>query len=91
MNLLWTERGWQDYVHWQAHDREILTKINVLLKDVTRSPYRGLGKPEPLRFEFAAGWWSRRITQADRLVYRVVGTGADQRIEIAQCRAHYAD
>jgi toxin YoeB len=90
VKLLWTERGWEDYVHWQTHDREVLAKINMILRDVARSPYRGLGKPEPLRFELA-GWWSRRITQADRLVYRVVGRGDEQRIEVAQCRAHYND
>jgi toxin YoeB len=66
----------------------MLAKINELIRDVRRSPFKGLGKPEPLKGELA-GWWSRRITREHRLVYRAAGTGEDQRIEIASCRLHY--
>jgi toxin YoeB len=83
-----TSIGWQDYQHWVQADLKILGKINALIGDIRRSPFKGLGKPEPLR-EDRAGWWSRRITQEHRLVYRVTGAGDDQRLEIAQCRFHY--
>ncbi len=88
MKLLWTVEAWEDYVHWQADDPAIAAKINTLLKDVRRSPFQGLGKPEPLKGNLA-GWWSRRISGEHRLVYRVAGAGEGQRIEIAQCRYHY--
>lgn len=88
MNLLWTEEGWEDYLHWQRQDRKILGAINDLISDIQRSPFKGLGKPEPLKHALQ-GWWSRRINAEDRLVYRVVGKDDGQRIEIAQCRSHY--
>lgn len=88
MKLLWTAEAWEDDLFWQAGDRAIADKINDLIKDARRSPFTGLGKPEPLR-GVLKGWWSRRITGEHRMVYRVVGTGADQRIEIAACRYHY--
>jgi toxin YoeB len=88
MKLLWSRHAWQDYVLWQAEDKDIVDKINALVKEIQRTPFAGLGKPEPLR-EHLSGWWSRRITGAHRLVYRVEGKGADQRVEILQCRFHY--
>ena len=88
MKLLWTEQAWEDYRHWQEHDPALLAKLNALIKDIGRSPFSGLGKPEPLRGALA-GWWSRRITGEHRLVYRVTGQSEEQRIEIAQCRYHY--
>lgn len=88
MRVSFTPDGWRDYQHWADADSKMLRKINVLIEDVRRSPFRGLGKPEPLREE-RAGWWSRRITDEHRLVYRVTGSGADQRIEVAKCRFHY--
>lgn len=88
MNLLWTEAAWNDYLFWQDSDRAVLAKINELLRDVMRSPFNGLGKPEPLK-ENLRGWWSRRITGEHRLVYRVVGSATAQQIEIVQCRYHY--
>jgi toxin YoeB len=88
VKLLWTAEAWEDYLHWQANDPTIMAKINDLLRDVRRSPFKGLGKPEPLR-GVLSGWWSRRITGEHRLVYRVAGTGADQRVELAACRYHY--
>lgn len=88
MRLIWMDRAWQDYLHWQAQDRDILAKLNALIKDASRPPFSGLGKPEPLGGNLK-GWWSRRITAEHRLVYRVGGQGADQHLEIAQCRWHY--
>ncbi|MBU6166421.1 MAG: Txe/YoeB family addiction module toxin [Alphaproteobacteria bacterium] len=88
MNLQFTAAAWDDYRHWQAHDKDMIARINALLSDTMRDPFRGIGKPEPLRGELS-GWWSRRITSEHRLVYRCVGTGKDQRIEVAQCRDHY--
>jgi toxin YoeB len=88
MKLLWTEDAWEDYVLWQKSDPKILQAINDLIKDVRRDPFRGLGKPEPLKHALA-GWWSRRITGEHRLVYRVYGKGPNQVIEIIQCRYHY--
>lgn len=88
MNLLWTEEAWEDYRSWQETDRAVLAKINALLKDIRRTPFAGLGKPEPLKANLK-GWWSRRITGEHRLVYRVIGSETDQRIEIALCRYHY--
>ena len=89
MNVVWTPLAWEDYVEWQKESDEVTSKINELIKDVRRNPFSGIGKPEPLKGEFA-GWWSRRITGEHRLVYRVEGKkGADQRLIIAQCRYHY--
>jgi toxin YoeB len=81
--------AWAAYQHWAEADRDIVMRLNALIGDARRQPFRGLGKPEPLRGEFS-GWWSRRITGEHRLVYRIAGApGEDQRIEIAQCRYHY--
>jgi toxin YoeB len=88
VKLLWHDRGWEDYQYWADTDRKILKRINSLLKECQRHPFEGTGKPEPLKGDFK-GWWSRRITSEDRLVYRVQGQGDDQRLEIAQCRFHY--
>jgi toxin YoeB len=89
VRLIFSEDSWNDYLHWLRTDRDVLEKINRLIEEIRRSPFTGPGKPEPLKNELA-GWWSRRITGEHRLVYRVAGQrGADQRIEIAQCRHHY--
>jgi toxin YoeB len=88
MRLLWTEAAWEDYLHWQRSDAKVLALINDLIKDIRREPFKGLGKPEPLKHNLA-GWWSRRITGEHRLVYRVAGKGDLQQIEIVQCRYHY--
>jgi len=79
-----SEQGWEDYVYWQTKDKKTLKRINSLLNDIARSSYKGIGKPEPLKHNLS-GWWSRRINEEDRLVYRVEG----DTIEIAQCRGHY--
>jgi toxin YoeB len=88
MRLVWSENAWDDYLHWQKSDQKILEWINNLIKDIRRDPFKGLGKPEPLKHALQ-GWWSRRITQEDRLVYRVSGTEPNKYLEIVQCRYHY--
>ena len=88
MKILWTEKAWEDYLHWRQNDPDTLKKINGLIADIQRNPFRGLGKPEALKFALA-GWWSRRITQEHRLVYRVSGKPGERVLEIAQCRYHY--
>ena len=84
MKLLWDERAWSDYLSWQDSDKKTLRKVNALLKDIQRSPYDGIGKPEPLK-ENLSGWWSRRIDSANRIVYRE----KDGVIVIASCKGHY--
>jgi toxin YoeB len=79
---------WDDYLRWDAIDSDITAKINELIKDIRRNPFRGIGKPEPLKGEFA-GWWSRRITGEHRLVYCISGSGKDQQLVILSCRNHY--
>lgn len=88
MRVSFTPQAWEDYANWIATEAKIAGNINSLIEDIRRSPFKGLGKPEPLRND-RAGWWSRRITDEHRLVYRVAGTGDDQRVEITQCRQHY--
>ena len=88
MKVIFASHAWEDYLFWAAQDRNGLARINDLIEDCRRRPFAGLGKPEPLKGDLR-GWWSRRITVADRLVYRVSGSPPDQRLEIAQCRHHY--
>lgn len=89
MNVCFLTQGWEDYTYWQANDPKLLGRINELLRDIIRSPFKGIGKPEPLR-ENWSGWWSRRIDNEHRLIYRVSGKGEMQMIEIVQCRYHYS-
>ena len=84
MNKLWTDAAWEDYLYWQQQDKKTLKRINLLLKDIERTPDTGIGKPEELNYEFQ-GFWSRRIDDVNRLVYRV----SDGAIEILSCRTHY--
>ncbi|MDR2711507.1 MAG: Txe/YoeB family addiction module toxin [Clostridiales bacterium] len=86
-NLIFLPEGWDDYLYWQEQDKKTLRKINQLLKDISRSAYNGMGKPEPLR-DNMTGWWSRRIDDKNRLVYRMQ---ENDNIEVAQCRGHYND
>ena len=88
MKIVFSAHGWDDYLHWVEADSRILKRLNALIEECRRSPFRGTGKPEPLRGDLQ-GWWSRRLTHEDRLVYRIAGKGDDQRLEIAQCRMHY--
>ncbi|MDX1979887.1 MAG: Txe/YoeB family addiction module toxin [Bryobacteraceae bacterium] len=84
MKVLFTERAWEDYLYWQQHDAADVKRINALIRDIQRNPFAGLGKPEALRFSMS-GYWSRRIDQEHRLVYKVAGNS----IHLAQCRYHY--
>ncbi len=84
MIISWTEIAWDQYLYWQSQDRKTLKRINELIKDILRSPFSGIGKPEPLKFEFS-GKWSRRINDEHRLVYAV----ENKKIMILQCRYHY--
>ena len=88
MRLIFSDVAWSDYLFWQQRDRAILDRVNALIKDMTRSPFTGIGKPEPLANDLT-GFWSRRITREHRIVYRVTGSGEAQAIEIAACRFHY--
>lgn len=88
MKLVFSDQAWEDYRHWQTADLNILERLNALIEECRRHPFTGTGKPEPLKADLK-GWWSRRITLEDRLVYRVTGKGDAQQLEIAQCRFHY--
>jgi toxin YoeB len=88
MRLVFSTRAWEDYQHWQSTNPQVLSRLNDLIKECQRTPFTGTGKPEPLRGDLK-GWWSRRVTLEDRLVYRMSGTGSAQQLEIAQCRWHY--
>ncbi|WP_025620624.1 Txe/YoeB family addiction module toxin [Salinispora cortesiana] len=83
MKVQFASRGWEDYLTWQR-DRQMLKRVNALIEDIRRNGYQGIGKPEQLRGNWA-GFWSRRIDQEHRLVYRIV----DDTVQIAQCRYHY--
>lgn len=84
MTLTFTENAWEDYLYWQQVDKKMVKKINGLIKDINRSPFDGIGKPEPLKYDFA-GYWSRRIDQEHRLVYQVL----KGELLIYACRYHY--
>ncbi len=84
MNIQFSSRGFEDYIYWQTFDRKMLKKVNELLKDISRNHYEGIGKPEPLKHALS-GYWSRRITDEHRLVYKVDGDV----IKVAQARYHY--
>jgi toxin YoeB len=84
VRIIFAEKAWDDYLHWQAHDTKLLKRLNELIRECTRTPFTGTGKPEPLRGPLS-GWWSRRINLEHRLVYRV----SDDSLLIAQCRYHY--
>ncbi|HWF63884.1 MAG TPA: Txe/YoeB family addiction module toxin [Rhizomicrobium sp.] len=88
MKLVFATQAWQDYLHWQTGQPETLKRVNELIKECMRTPFTGTGKPEALKGDLK-GWWSRRITLNDRLVYRVSGKAPDQTLEIAQCPYHY--
>ena len=84
MKFVFTELSWEDYLYWQKNDKQKLKRINELLRDISRNSYDGIGKPESLKFHYA-GFWSRRIDEEHRLIYRVV----EDEIQIAKCRFHY--
>jgi toxin YoeB len=84
MKFVFTELSWEDYQYWQKNDKQKLKRINELLRDISRNPYDGIGKPEALKFNYA-GFWSRRIDEEHRLICRVV----EDEIQIVKCRYHY--
>lgn len=84
MRLIWDEDAWRDYLAWQSDDRRVVKRINLLVADIARNGNTGIGKPEPLKHGFH-GYWSRRITDEHRLIYRIVS----DEIRIAACRYHY--
>ncbi|MCK6610602.1 MAG: Txe/YoeB family addiction module toxin [Bacteroidia bacterium] len=89
MNFEFTAHAWEDFSYWIETDPEVVEKIKELLKAIKQDPFKGIGKPEPLKFGLK-GYWSRRITTDHRLVYTVVGKkGTDQKCIIIQCRFHY--
>lgn len=86
MHKVWFDEAWEDYLFWQSQDKKTLKRINALMKDIERENFDGIGKPEPLKGEFS-GFWSRRIDDTNRLVYRI----KDGTLEILSCRGHYND
>ena len=88
MIVEFTEKGWDDLNYWLYTDLDKVERIRVLIKDCMRSPFKGIGKPEALKFALS-GYWSRRIDQEHRLVYAVTGSGDSQQLCIVQCRFHY--
>lgn len=85
-NITFTEKAFEEYLYWQLQDRKTLKRINSILKDISRNPYEGIGKPEGLKGNLS-GYWSRRIDDRNRLVYRV----KNEQIEVYQCKNHYED
>jgi len=86
MQKLWTDEAWDDYLYWQAENKKLVKRINLLIKDIERNGNVGIGKPEPLKHDFS-GWWSRHIDDAHRLIYRI----KENNIEISHCRTHYGN
>lgn len=86
MRLLWEEQAWEAYCAWQSLDKKTLKRINLLIKDIQRENYDGIGKPEPLRGNLS-GWWNRRIDDSNRIVYQI----RDDAVIIASCKGHYDD
>ncbi len=84
MKLVFAELAWEDYLHWQQQDRKMVERINKLIRETQREPFSGIGKPEPLKHALA-GFWSRRINDEHRMIYRVEG----EELQIAQLRYHY--
>lgn len=84
MKIVFLTPAWEDYLYWQQHDKALLKKVNVVIKEIQRSPFEGSGKPEPLKHDLS-GWWSRRLGLEHRIVYKV----EDDAVIILQCRYHY--
>ena len=84
MNFIWSTNAWDDYLYWQEQDKKILQRINQLIKDIQRTPFKGIGDPEPLKHNWK-GYWSRRINREHRLIYKVEKNA----LWIVQCRYHY--
>ena len=90
MKIEFTKQAWEDFSYWLENDMEKVQKIKNLIKSIQKTPFKGLGKPEPLKYELK-GFWSRRINQEHRLVYKISGKKENQLCSIIQCRFHYDD
>jgi toxin YoeB len=90
MRKVWLDPAWEDYLFWQAESKKILRKINRLIQEIERKGYNGLGKPEPMKGNLS-GWWSVRIDDKNRIVFKIEGQGEGQSLVIAQCGSHYRD
>jgi toxin YoeB len=88
MKVVFLSQAWRDVLQLRADKDPLFDRVVELIEACRRDPFRGIGKPEPLKGDLS-GWWSRRIDREHRLVYRIAGTGEEQRLEIAQCRYHY--
>jgi toxin YoeB len=88
VNVQFSSRSWTEYLDLKEHDAKLFDKLNALIEECRRQPFKGTGKPEPLGGNLS-GWWSRRISLEHRLVYRMAGAGKDQTLQVAQCRYHY--
>ena len=86
MIKIWSDDAWQDYLYWQTQDKKTLRRINMLIEDIDRNGYNGIGKAEPLKYGFS-GYWSKRIDKDNRLVFKIEGNA----LRIAQCGSHYCD
>ena len=86
MKILWEERSWEEYCYWQAQDKKTLKRINILIRDIQRNLFSGIGKPEALKGNLS-GYWSRRIDDANRVVYTI----EDNSIKIIACKGHYKE
>ncbi|MGL5253999.1 MAG: Txe/YoeB family addiction module toxin [Brevinema sp.] len=86
MKKVWFDEAWDDFIYWQTQDKKTMKRITALLKDIERGNFDGIGKPEPLKGELS-GFWSRRIDDTNRLVYRI----SDGMLEILSCKGHYED
>lgn len=84
MKYIFVDESWEDYLYWQNTDKKMVRRINLLLKDISREPFKGLGKPEPLKYKYQ-GFWSRRINDEHRLIYKYT----EDEIHIVKCRFHY--
>jgi len=84
MRLLWEDRAWDDYLYWHTQDKKVLKRVTLIIKDIRRNPFDGVGKPEPLKNNLS-GWWSRRINETNRIVYYE----QDGIIYVVSCRGHY--
>ena len=84
MKIIFSEYAWEDYLYWQRSDKKILRRINTLIKEIMRSPFQGMGKPEPLKHALS-GYWSRRINDEHRIIYKIT----EEAVQIAQLRYHY--
>jgi len=84
MPILWEDEAWNDYIYWQGQDKKTLKRINALIKDINRNPFKGIGKPEPLKDDLS-GWWSRRIDDMNRIIY----FEENNIVHILSCKGHY--